>query len=73
MAMGAYFLELMEENLSMLSLFSKSATEERKHYPISAFTFEGQIYEGLHESNEYFVRQIPQTFEITDTKPAINS
>jgi hypothetical protein len=65
-ALGAHLLELDEENYSMIKTFAQSATLNRKYYPIWSFTFGGNIYYLDYTSDTYFVREVPQAFEMTE-------
>jgi hypothetical protein len=65
-ALGAHFLELDEENYTMIRTFALSATQNRKYYPIWAFTFQGTIYYLDYHNDNDFVREVPQAFEMTE-------
>jgi hypothetical protein len=64
-AIGAHLLGLDAENFSMLRHFARSATPERKWYPLWAFHFDGAIAALDHHSDEHFVREIPAVFDLT--------
>ncbi len=66
-ALGAHFLELDQENYSMLHTFAESSTFGRKYYPLWAFEFDGSIYYLDYHNDTNFVREVPQAFEITKT------
>jgi hypothetical protein len=63
-ALGAHLLWLDLENLTMLRAFVDSATEARRHYPLWAFTFDGEPAAIDYRSDEDFVREVPAVFEL---------
>jgi hypothetical protein len=64
-ALGAHLLGLDAENLTMLKAFAGTATASRKWYPLWALTFAGHVYHTDFRSESSFVREIPETFELT--------
>ncbi|NEA36663.1 hypothetical protein [Streptomyces sp. SID13031] len=64
-AAGAHLLGLDAENFAMFRHFARSATAERKWYPLWAFHFDGSIAALDYHGDEHFVREIPAVFDLT--------
>jgi hypothetical protein len=65
-ALGAHLLGLDAENKTMLEAFAATATASRKWYPLWSLTFAGHVYHTDFRSEASFVREIPETFELTE-------
>ena len=65
-AIGAHLLGLEEENFTMLEAFTKSATVNRKWFPLWAINFDSSPYELDYQNDDYFVREIPAAFELVE-------
>jgi hypothetical protein len=64
-AAGAHLLGLDPENFAMFRHFARSATADRKWYPLWAFHFDGRIAALDYHGDEHFVREIPAVFDLT--------
>jgi hypothetical protein len=64
-AIGAHLLGLDAENFAMLRHFARSATRQRGWYPLWSFHFDGTAANLDFRDDDYFVREIPAVFELT--------
>lgn len=65
-AAGAHLLGLQAENLSMLRAFARTATAERKWYPLWALNFDGSPFKLDYAGDDSFVREVPAVFELVE-------
>lgn len=63
---GGHLLNLDIENYTMLGEFAKTATAERKWYPLWALNFDGSPFKLDYRSDTDFVREVPAAFELVE-------